>query len=498
MSTAFTDTRGLLVGVNNYRDGIDDLTAVEADLREMADLLSVESTPDRFRILSDADAVRSDIEAALDEVADVGASTDLAVLYFAGHGTGRGGTHFFVPYDYASEDGIPLENIRSAVEEADAQATILFLDICYSGGVVGRSEEVSIDETAQTLKRELQRVSGSGKAIFAACTGDETAGEDPVLGHGAFTNYVLAGLRGAAATPRGDVTANSLHDYVVHSLQQYDQTPVYHTNATGSLTLVHRESSVSPPDNRGQTPGSGDTRVDDSGDYVLLDGEIYRATSIRYESGEGTVSIQLPSDSGTIDSHIERISGGPTTSHGTNRGDTVELAYDHRAGVVRVTDAELQRSSEKRHWEITAELQENRRSNGRRFGTVRANEKTFDKTDIARIRTRQFLFGETPDVERTTRGMLGLTDELGPGSSPPLRDFLSEHRQPSEDDLQRMRLRLLLRLVDLNIVDRVQYLSLGPMTESGLQVTLRGELESRYSDREPDIIEVEGSTSPVR
>jgi hypothetical protein len=71
---------------------------------------------------------------------------------------------------------------------------------------------------------------------MCACTADQGAYEDKP--HGYFTRYLIEGLNGAASNSQGEVTANSLHDYIDSKMGSIRQRPMFFGNQTGRIVLM--------------------------------------------------------------------------------------------------------------------------------------------------------------------------------------------------------------------------------------------------------------------
>ncbi len=183
------------------------------------------------KTLLDAAATPSTIRAALRELSAM-APSDLAVVFFAGHGlpwkdtgntvlaTGglalRADRHGFTPESLASAT-IGWSELGAELERARGRVLVL-LDACHAGNV-SRELVVPNDELASRLAREGR----AGVVVLAAAKGrqlsiepgmdralvldiDPSARErtEPTEGHGLFTGAVLSALRDPAADANGD------------------------------------------------------------------------------------------------------------------------------------------------------------------------------------------------------------------------------------------------------------------------------------------------------
>lgn len=124
---------------------------------------------------------------------------------------------------------------------AEKTSVVLILDCCHSGAALLRG----VDELAQPWRsldnqtvKETFGHQHRGRVVLAACRGDQKAQESAKEGHGIYTYHLLSGLLGEAANPQGNVTANSLHDYVTSQFAQVkQQTPVMRGDQEGMIIL---------------------------------------------------------------------------------------------------------------------------------------------------------------------------------------------------------------------------------------------------------------------
>ena len=117
---------------------------------------------------------------------------------------------------------------------------------CRAGGGEARpagrtpfSGIILLANVAQQFFRGLR-----GRMILAACAGQAQAREEPGLGHGVFTNYVLRHWRDLdGLPPSGRVTFGSLVDYVGEVMPQPHRNvglPVYNGVGVGGTFVLRR------------------------------------------------------------------------------------------------------------------------------------------------------------------------------------------------------------------------------------------------------------------
>jgi uncharacterized caspase-like protein len=236
--------RALVVGINEYQSPIPHLPAVANDVREIANLLksSKGQFPDQCvtELIDQAaktDAVLRELEATFSGVQ----ADDAVFVYMAGHGTIVGDNYFFVAQDTRPDQvaatGVPLKRIKELFDGSPSQRAFLWLDFCHSGGILARDLAGQPDDR-EVIERTLKVAHGQGKLILAACTSSQLSYESAALGHGLFTNALLRGLKGEAAKD-GEVTINSLFDFIDRQIGSDRQRPMMFGQMTGRLVLMH-------------------------------------------------------------------------------------------------------------------------------------------------------------------------------------------------------------------------------------------------------------------
>jgi uncharacterized caspase-like protein len=190
-------------------------------------------------------------------------------VYLAGHGTvGSNQEFYYVPFDAdpkkIAETCVPLKQIKEFFDSSPSHCLLLWLDFCHSGGILARRVAGESEPNAEaTIERTLRVLQGIGKVIMCACTADQRAYED--RSHGRFTRYLIDGLKGGASNSQGEVTANSLHDYVDSKMGSIQQRPMFFGNQTGRIVLMRSRNMLL--DNETQQ-GQSDKRLNFSNALV--------------------------------------------------------------------------------------------------------------------------------------------------------------------------------------------------------------------------------------
>jgi len=157
--------------------------------------------------------------------------SDIALLYFSGHGVLNTLGGFIVTPDYKKNDeGVSMDEILTLANKSKAKDKVIILDCCNSGAF--GSPASTGGTTAQII---------DGVVILTASRDDESARE--INGHGIFTSLLLDALQGGAADLRGHITPGSVYAYIDQALGPWDQRPIFKTNVTRFTSL----RTIDPP-----------------------------------------------------------------------------------------------------------------------------------------------------------------------------------------------------------------------------------------------------------
>jgi uncharacterized caspase-like protein len=250
----------VVIGIDQYRDPtISSLRYASADAEAIFRFLTTRGgvKPANARLLLNQQATQRAIREVLGGFLRQKATRDdEVIIYYAGHGTtepdqsAEGGiAKYLVPWDadpinlFAS--AIPMEEIDRVFGRVAARKILMIQDTCFSGGAGGRTflaKGLSTRSTTLT-DRFLQDLSQKeGRMILTASDVNQVSQEDPALGHGIFTHYLLEALGGAADLDGdGAVTVREVHLYLqrkVHERSAGVQTPQLYN--IGDMVLVRK------------------------------------------------------------------------------------------------------------------------------------------------------------------------------------------------------------------------------------------------------------------
>ena len=223
----------LAVGVSDYKDKDLPLKFAAKDAKDFAEAMLRQKgklyRDVAVKVLTDAGAIKDDIMDALDWITKETTSKDVAMVFLAGHGVNdSAGIYYYLPSNADTErlrrTGVAFSDIKNTLASL-AGKTILFVDTCHSGNVMGTRRGVA---DINAVVNELSSAE-NGAVVFASSTGRQYSLEDPAWGNGAFTKAVVEGVGGKADYQgKGRITINMLDLYIserVKELTGGKQTP---------------------------------------------------------------------------------------------------------------------------------------------------------------------------------------------------------------------------------------------------------------------------------
>jgi uncharacterized caspase-like protein len=245
----------LLVGVNEYQDrNLPRLRYSALDCQGLGESLSeaTQTFPQKEITIHHDFAQRKplleSVKASLAEIVVSAKTQDTVLFYFSGHGL----------LDIASQQtvlcladteqenllntGLTLQELLTMFGRCSAHCQVVWLDACHCGnmtltGARGGTKERSLDNPTAQLLEALRQRAAKSKGFYAllSCDQGQQSWEFPDLGHGVFSYFLMRGLRGEAANPRGVIEADGLYRYV------YNQTLQYIDKANQQLRLINQQ-----------------------------------------------------------------------------------------------------------------------------------------------------------------------------------------------------------------------------------------------------------------
>jgi len=158
---------------------------------------------------------------------------DVALLYFAGHGTENNLGGYLVTQDAKTYDeGMAMHEILALANDSKADEAVIILDCCHAGNI---GNVPAVDNMKAVLRE--------GISILAASRSGQESVE--TNGGGVFTSLVAGALEGGAADILGEVTAPAIYSLVEGALGAWDQRPLFKSHVSKVVPL--RECAPAVP-----------------------------------------------------------------------------------------------------------------------------------------------------------------------------------------------------------------------------------------------------------
>lgn len=150
---------------------------------------------------------------------------DVALFFFAGHGTANNLGGYLVTQDASRYDeGLSMTDVLAMANNSPARERIIILDCCHSGAM---GQLPAVNNDAAMLKE--------GVSILSACRESEVSLEKG--SGGLFASLVCDALRGGAADVCGKVTTAGIYAYADEALGGWDQRPLFKLHVSELVPL---------------------------------------------------------------------------------------------------------------------------------------------------------------------------------------------------------------------------------------------------------------------
>lgn len=223
----------LIVGIDHYPGSM--LEGCVNDAQEINKVLSVndDHSPNfssELLVSSDKDITRSILKETINRLFSCDA--DVAVFYFAGHGTVNNLGGYLVTQDAKKYDeGISMVEVLTMANQSRSREVVIILDCCHSGAF-GAVPAISND------KAHLRE----GVSVLCASRSYESALEQS--GYGIFSALVCEALYGGASNLLGDVTVADVYAFVDRNLKLWDQRPLFKCHVSKLTPLRKCDATI--------------------------------------------------------------------------------------------------------------------------------------------------------------------------------------------------------------------------------------------------------------
>jgi len=266
-SLAAEDRYALIIGSDykNNQAGIPPLDLCEADAKLMQETLKGHGGFKDAKVLLGRMVTASNVENAIEALADQANSDDTVVLYFSGHGTYQrdagapnGMRNYIVMYD---RPHVPDNTLDEWVREIPTKKLVWIFDCCYSGGIAKKGKNtrgqgdvpVNPDQPGKVIQNGRDMYFDE-KAIVASSDANETSIEvRGNINHGIFTYWFARGIQVSNGDLNKDGTVTIMEAFewakprVVDMAKRFNhrQTPQLSGRASG--ILIAGKTDPEPP-----------------------------------------------------------------------------------------------------------------------------------------------------------------------------------------------------------------------------------------------------------
>ena len=242
----------VIVGISRYASPQLTLQYAHRDAEKLHEFLLTPAggafAPERIRLLRDEEATTRAVTQAVRSFLAQTEDDDLVLIYFACHGapdtTAPARPLFLLTHDCDPDDiagtAMPMEQIAWALDNyVRASRVVILADTCHSAGLAGARGADDLGAAAVNRYLDALSQTKAGVAYLTSAREDQRSFEDVRWGggHGAFTWFLLEGMRGEAdgfnGRPKdGVVGLGELAEYVTERVfadTQRRQQPVLGT-----------------------------------------------------------------------------------------------------------------------------------------------------------------------------------------------------------------------------------------------------------------------------
>jgi len=309
----------VVVGISDYKDPkIPDLKYADADAQAFYDFITSpiggNFNKENVLLLKNEQATLKNVKLAVTNFLKKAIDTDFVVIFMVCHGEpepDRPNNIYLLMHDSEldslSATAYHMENVNTDMKRyISAKRLIFFADACHSAGLTeGGVGTRGFSNTVNIALAELKSTR-EGWGIVSASRAGELSMESSLWGggHGAFTYYLLEGMKGKAdveGNKNGIVTLAESFDFLEENVKratQNAQHPDTAGNFDNNLPLGFPGIEISPEE-KGQTttaPRFGTVQIGTSqeGASVLVNGKEVGTSplSIRLVSGTYPITIK--------------------------------------------------------------------------------------------------------------------------------------------------------------------------------------------------------------
>ena len=231
--------KALVVGVNFY-DAVGNLTGCVPDAYSVNAVLEQNSDGTKnfdvklHTAYDDKTKItRSLLKGYVQELFDD--DCEIALFYYSGHGYIENTGGYLVTSECTTgDDGLPMSELLTIINQSKAKNKIVVLDTCYSGQL----GNVNVSGDTAFINEGVSILTASQKDQPSMDEGDGST----------FTKLFVDALSGAAANLLGDVSPGSVYAHIDQSLGAWEQRPIFKTNVKNFVSLRKVQAPIALSD----------------------------------------------------------------------------------------------------------------------------------------------------------------------------------------------------------------------------------------------------------
>ncbi|MGG4449494.1 MULTISPECIES: caspase family protein [Brevibacillus] len=473
--------KAFLVAVNkNISPDFSDLPNTINDVREVKRLLM--EKPSNFddanvQEFTGTISKKTIITAELEAFFESATNEDILFLFWAGHGYLHQGEGYLVPFDgstHTDSSMIRMADVKSLIDNSKAKVIFSLFDTCHSGSIA----------RSQDILRGLQ-ITGSGKVIIAACQPNQYAYDRN--GHGAFSDYLIQGLSGAAANQDGIIDVYNLYSFISSKLSTEFQSGVqvpalYSSTLTGQPIEIRR---VILRNDENQSPKGGiETILDNSGTSYWL-GNISSEFDSFSEVSAGVYKLTINNPPVEVENGFRKLNEQKTV---------VGFAVRNQACLIRIVNMNITSGSSGDTMVVELSKVEGKHESTMMDMAYGGSGRRLSADEIASIRAKILIFGDEDERRTSSFGdtlLESLINNPTNGSVKVIPNLISS-LQDKNYSLTRIRVITIAYLILTGTVEQIEKLSFKVTNGIISEVTFIGYRKKYYSNVDPYRIELTG------
>ncbi|MGB3590827.1 MAG: caspase family protein, partial [Nonlabens sp.] len=212
----------LLIGVSDYGEGFDPLSA---PVKDVAALQRVLANPemghfDEVKTLTNPGLV--EMRREIGTLFSTSQKDDLVLLFFSGHGVTDDDYRLYLTTKASAKDTFKFDSLEASYiqnfsDSAYAKRQVIILDCCYSGAFAGGWQPKGAE-----VKLELERELGKeGRVVLTSSSSTQVSFQQEDGELSLYTQYLVEGMETGAADKEnhGAIRVRELHEYAKRKVQ---------------------------------------------------------------------------------------------------------------------------------------------------------------------------------------------------------------------------------------------------------------------------------------